>query len=98
VGRRRVDDNETLLISQLGVGRSLVVSLSSTSAVVNGNNDRRLSSKFGGYIDVHASARRVVTKVLDLGKLGRTTSERVTRNRTQKGKDRSDEWREMHLV
>jgi hypothetical protein len=98
VGRRRVDDNETLLVSQLGVGRSLVVSLGSTSAVVNGNNDWRLGSKLGRHINVHASARGVVTKVLDLSELGRTTSERVARNGTQKGKDGSNERREMHLV
>jgi hypothetical protein len=98
VGRRRVDDDETLLVGQLGVGRSLVVSLGSASAVVNGNDDRRLSSKLGRYVNVHASAGRVVTKVLDLGELGRTTSERVARNGTQKGKDRSNERREMHLV
>lgn len=98
MGRRRIDDNEALLISQLGVGGALVVSLGSTGAVVNGNDDRRLSSKLGRYIDVHASSTGVVTKVLDLGELGRTTSERVARNGTQKGKDRSNERREMHFV
>ena len=50
MGRRRVDDNETLLVSQLGVGRSLVVSLGSTSAVVDGDNDRRLSSKLSRHM------------------------------------------------
>jgi hypothetical protein len=97
VGRRRVDDDETLLVSQFGVGRSLVVSLGGTSAVVNGNDDRRLSSKLGRHIDVHASSTGVITEVLNLGELGRTTSERVARNGTQKGKDGSNERREMHL-
>lgn len=95
--RGRVDDNETLLIGKLGIGRALVVSLGSTSAVVNGNDNRRLSSKLGRHVDVHASARRVIAKVVDLGELGRTTSERVTRYRAQKGKDGSNERREMHL-
>ena len=98
MGRRRVDDNETLLVSQLGVGRSLVISLGSASAVVNGNDDRRLSSKLGRYIDVHASSTGVISEVLNLGQLGRTTSERAARNGTQKGKDGSNERREMHLV
>lgn len=97
MGRRRVDDNESFLIGQLGIGRLLIVCLSGTGTEVNGYNNSRLSSQLLRHIDVHSSAGRVVAKVLNLGELGRTTSERVTRHHTQKGKDGSDERREKHL-
>ena len=97
MGRRRVDDNESFSIGQLGIGRLLIVCLSGTGAEVNGYDNSRLSGQLLRHIDVHSSAGRVVAKVLNLGELGRTTSERVTRHRIQKGKDGSNERREMHL-
>jgi hypothetical protein len=53
VGGLGVDDDEAVLVGELCVGRTSVVGLGSTRAVVNGNDDRRLSSKLVRDVDVH---------------------------------------------
>lgn len=53
VRRLGVDDNETVLVGELCVGRTSVVSIGSARAVVDGNDDRRLSSKLVRDVDEH---------------------------------------------
>lgn len=53
VRRLGVDDDEAVLVGELGVRRAGVVSLGSTGAVVDSNDDGRLRSKLVGHVDVH---------------------------------------------
>ena len=78
VGRRRVDDNEAILVRQLGIWRARVVSLSGASAVVDGHNDWGLGSKFGRDVDEHLRFGSIITEVRDLGKSGTLLDQRQT--------------------
>lgn len=49
----RVDDDEAVLVGELGVRRAGVVGLGGAGAVVDGNDDGRLRSKLVGNVDIH---------------------------------------------
>jgi hypothetical protein len=53
VGRLRVDDDEAVLLGQLGVRSRLEVRGAGTLAVVDGNDDSGLGGELVGDVDVH---------------------------------------------
>jgi hypothetical protein len=59
VRRLRVDNDETVLLGEFGVRRAGVVGVGSALAVVDGNDDRGLSSELVRDVDVHLGLRCV---------------------------------------
>lgn len=74
VGGLGVDDDETLLVSEAGVGRAVVVGLRGAGAVVDGDDDGWGGGELVGDVDVHFGFGRVGAEVGDLteGGGGRT--------------------------
>jgi hypothetical protein len=108
VGGLRVDDDETVLLSQFGVRRASVVGVGSALAVVDGNDDRGLSSKLVRDVDVHLGLRWVSVLVRSCIAIGERTNvgrvgsivgdllQRCGQRTAGNGQDRSEK-RELHV-
>lgn len=96
VGRFRVDDNETVLVGQPGVGGAGVVRLRCPGAVVDGDDDRWLGGEGFRHIDIHFRPGWVVGgEVGDLGQ-GCSRNQRAGEGTAQQCQS-GGEMREAHV-
>jgi hypothetical protein len=95
VWRLRVDDDETVLLGEFGVRRAGVVGIGSALAVVDGNDDRGLSSELVRDVDVHLGLRCVSVSEQSCIVIDEGTN--VGRVGSIVGQDRSEK-RELHVV
>lgn len=102
-----VDDDEAVLVGELCVGRTSVVGLGGTGAVVDGNDDRRLSSKLVRDVDVHLGLQWMSVIVrrrngIDRTHVGRVAAivghllQRRSKRAARKGDDGSQK-RKLHI-
>jgi hypothetical protein len=109
VWRLRVDDDETVLLGEFGVRRAGVVGIGSALAVVDGNDDRGLSSELVRDVDVHLGLRWMsvserscvaIDERTNVGRVGSIVGnllQRCGQRTAGNGQDRSEE-RELHVV
>lgn len=94
MGRAGVDDDEAILLGELGVGAAVVVGWSRASAVVNSNDHTGASSKLLGHVNVEASLGRSGAEAGDLGQstwCRRTLSDSGGRHDGQAGDESREE-------
>jgi len=70
VGRLGIDDDETVLIGETGIGGAGIEGVGGAGAVVDGSQDGRVCLEPVRDVDVHAGPRRVGAEVGDLGQGG----------------------------
>jgi hypothetical protein len=107
VRRLGVDDDETVLLGEFGVRRASVIGIGSALAVVDGNNDRGLSSELVRDVDVHLGLRCVsvserLYNAIERTNVGRVGSivghllQRCGQRTARKSQDRSEN-RKLHV-